>query len=158
LEIGIVSPVDVFPPTFGGAVRIYQIAKNLGELGCSVRLFVPEGGNPFELRNVAVYQCKELNKVKEHYLIDIPGIRTVSVSLARLVKRLRRYEGVDVIQSQHLLTALHGLALKNMLNKPAVFGEHNIETVVWHQINAVKKQRWKRLCILESSRARVLII
>jgi len=149
LEIGVISPVNVFPPTFGGAVRIYQIAKNLGELGCSVHLFVPEGGNSFELRNVIVYQSRELNGIKKHYPIDIPGILTLSKSLARLIKRLGLYKCVDIIQSQHLLTALQGLALKNLLKKPAILGEHNVETWLWYRINRVKKQRWKKLRLLE---------
>jgi len=150
LKIGIIAPVNVFPPTFGGAVRIYQIAKNLGELGCSVHLFAPEGGGSFELlRNVKVYQSRELNNIEEHYPIDIPGIHTLSRSLARLIKRLGCYKCVDIIQSQHLLTALQGLALKNLLNKPAILSEHNVETLVWYQINRVKRQRWKKLRLLE---------
>jgi len=149
LEIGIFSPVNVFPPTFGGAVRIFQIAKSLGEMGCSVHLFIPEGGT-FELKNVKVYQCRELNNLKESYPIDIPGIRRLCISLGKFMQKLGCYEGVDIIQSQHLVTALHGLTLKNLLRKPAILNEHNVETLVWYQIDQVKRRRWKRLRLLEN--------
>ncbi len=149
MEVGIVSPINVFPPTFGGSVRIYQIAKNLGELGCSVHLFIPQYGNLSELKNVKVYPCKELNDVKKYYPISIQGIHVHSISLTKLIRKLGLYKGVDIIQSQHLLTSLHGLTLKNLLRKPAILSEHNVETLVWHQINRVKRQRWKRLFLLE---------
>jgi len=149
LEIGIISPFNVFPPTFGGAVRIYQLAKNLGELGCLVHLFTPENGNSFELRNITVHPREELNHVKDHYPIDVPGIRTHSISLAKLIKRLGCYKNIDIIQAQHLLTALQGLILKNLLKKPAILGEHNVETLLWRQIHRVEKPRWKRLYLLE---------
>jgi glycosyltransferase involved in cell wall biosynthesis len=36
-----------------------------------------------------------------------------------------------------------------LLGKPAILSEHNVEALVWYQINCLKKQRWKRLLLFE---------
>lgn len=151
LEVGIISPFDVFPPTFGGAVRTYQMVKNLGEMGCLVHLFVPESGSDFSsvLKNVEVYPSMKLNAIRKFYPVNLPGIRTHCSSLLSLLKRLERYRSIDIIQADHLSTALQGLALKKLLKKPAILSEHNVETLLWYQIDRVERQRWRRLRILE---------
>jgi len=150
--VGIVSPYNLFPPNSGGKVRIFQIVKNLGELGYSVKLFIPdERENIPELKNVEVCWSEELNSIRKWHSTSLHGVKVLTKSLIKLIKRVRGYKEVDVIQSELLLTALHGLVLKNVLHKRVVLDEHNVETILWYRINRVKRCHWRRVWLFEQA-------
>ena len=142
--------MNIFPPNFGGAMRVFQIAKNLGELGCFVHLFIPYCEKQIELANVHINPVRWLNRIK--YPIDLPGIIILSRSLINLIReRIGCYERIDAIQAEGLSCAPQSIALKYLLRKPTVLDEHNCETMLWYRIDKINNMRWKRLQLLEKA-------
>jgi len=151
LEIGIISYYDVFPPNFGGAVRTFQIAKNLGALGCRVHLFTPAAeSKPIELKNVEVHRSKELNDVPPAGLKDVATVLKLFRSLIKTMKRMDCFANMEIVQSEGLVCAPYSLMFKKLLAKRAVLDEHAISSVLQYRLSKMSKNNWKRTFLLET--------
>lgn len=147
MELGIIGTGKCFPPRAGGATRVFQIIKNLGELGCSVHLFSLDYKKFLKLRNVKVHHCEELRFLRRS--LRASDIQKEFRSLARFIRRLKCLEQLDIIQSESIVTMPHTFTVNKLLGKPSVLDEHNVDTMLCYRLSRPSAD-CKRIHFLET--------
>jgi hypothetical protein len=124
----------VYPPRTGGAVRVFEIMKNLAQHGYSVKLYAY--GQPSVLRVSGV----EMRTIRKPFLSltqlgDAMGNTEGKIAVDTILSVHPRLSAIaedeiklaDIIQTEHLWASLFALVVARRHGKPSVFDDHNAE-------------------------------
>ncbi len=134
------APKVPFPLDEGGRISIYNTTKQLALSGAKV-YFAALSENPKNENLGDLYRwCKDISviKHKKHYgLVSIARSLFLKIPLniakfqspavLQALTQFGRKHKIDLIHVDYLHMAQYGLALKNILSKPAVLREHDLE-------------------------------
>src|SRR3990172_7054376 len=102
MKIGIPPPYNIFPPDFGGAVRIFNLAKGLGALGATVRVILPPDAADTHLH---VVEVRRIHLFKKQWLpITVNSAAAYLPRHPRAAGPLNLFADLDLIQLDELNT------------------------------------------------------
>ena len=128
-KILIISHVNVFPPYWGGASRIYNLAKFLAEknkvlLLCNdYRFLKDKDPNSMEYTDL-----KNNKNIKIFFVKPIsPSSQILNFSLILKGIKIMKKEKPDIILASHLFSALNAIITSWFTQTPYFLDEHNVE-------------------------------
>jgi len=140
MKILFVTPLNVFPPHWGGGVRTYQLLKYLSKKH-EVFLIYPnhkqfENSNPrkykTELKNlgVKIYGINSLIKI-QHSLVKFINPEIVLKGAELVISK-----NIDLIVCDYPWAGIDALSIHLLTRKPMIFIEHNVEFLIKEQLRA----------------------
>ena len=149
-RIAVIAPCP-FPYSRGTPVRIYEIAKELSELGHDVHVFTYHLGHLEKEANFNIHRIKNI----PGYEIYSPGpnirkLFQLDLLLTSLLIREFRENSYDVIHAHNYEGLLIGLIVKKMSDIPLVYDAHNtLESELPYYYNLIPKfvKRWTGIMI-----------
>ena len=148
MKIGILSPYNIFPPDFGGAVRIFNLAKGLGALGATVRVILPPDSADTHLHGVEVRRIRLFEKL--WLPITVNSAAAYLLRLLRAAGSLNLFADLDLIQLDELNTYPLTLPLKPLGPKIVVDAHNAYATLFYHKPDSAYGKRWRRIYTLEA--------
>jgi len=140
LSLCILSPYQIFPPLTGGSVRIFNLVKNLSELGCFVNLVLPSRVNEdlldkYRFKNLQIINLQLVKDNIKDFFDGYAPVRYIPLRFSfiflRVLKYLKRLKAFnsDIIQSEELWPAMHALSMKRLQQGKIILDSPNVETL-----------------------------
>ena len=144
MKVIVYSVMPVIPPDYGGAIRVFNVAKELSEKGINVILVSPKPEKHVRELDRRIKQIffkppmsklykkiKILNRMK--YITYFFSFKEL-VILYKIVKAEVRNRNL-VLQSEYLYSVAPLYVLKKLFNIPLIITEHNVESKLSFEIN-----------------------
>ncbi len=145
IRVAVLSPYTWGSPQWGGQVRIFEIAKVLGERGLKVEVYVPNVTEKVELTNVEINTWNELEGLLVYLPVTLHNVRRLVRRSWHIVKSAERFRRYDLIISELLTTAWHGMLLGKLARRSVILDEHNIEWSLAYQLGLKARYNWRLL-------------
>lgn len=145
MKVIIYSIMPVIPPDYGGAVRIFNVAKTLSKNGVEVVLVTPRSKHMIEFESKIEFIFFEPSNL--NFLHEIPVIRKLKYFshffyffkqfyLLKAIIQSNRDRNVSLIlQSEYIYSIAPLYLLKRIFHLPLVITEHNVESKLSLEIN-----------------------
>ena len=124
-----ISPFNIFPPYWGGASRIYNLAKNLAKENKIVLLC-----NDYKETKIPNINCNEFNELSLNPSIQLHFVKSLSkfsqiFNPLLIIKGLNitRKEKPDLIIGEFAWSGFHIIILHLLSRCPYILDEHNVE-------------------------------
>jgi len=145
MKVIIYSVMPVIPPDYGGAVRVFNVARALSQKGIDVILVSPKPVNITELDNKIKYVFFESSN--RGFLQKVPLIRKLKhfssffcffrqfKLLRRIIKANLNQNSALILQSEYIYSAAPLFLLGKIFHLPLIITEHNVESELSFEIN-----------------------
>lgn len=136
-----ISPVDIFPPSWGSGSRIYNLTKGLANnnkvwyLGTGVHIHENHSCNCDEFLEFSSNPNISLNYARTGYLF--PSLINPWLILKGL--KIIKKEKIDLIFANHLTSSISAMILRFLTGVPYILDQHTCEAIRYARTSKKKK-------------------
>jgi len=140
---------NIVPPRSGGLIRIYELLTRIFRIGHEVKLYAYGVGHEcFEVDGIQIHLVpKVLQRLTRFGRLLYGGVEgevALDVALASFPRMAREASrdiaSSDIVQVEHLWCSLPPLIHARKKGKPAIFDDHNVETIL---VERYRRRLWK---------------
>ncbi len=128
-NILVLSPFNIFPPSWGGASRIYNLLIRLSDSNHVFLLYNNYNQVKSKNMDIDLNPSAEIRQKVNICSVESQG-KTSQFFNARMITEARKIierEKIDIIIAEFAWTGLHAIILRILTGKPYILDEHNIE-------------------------------